>query len=146
MIANASVVSSSLIQFDFPLNTFLNQDFVKVSITFDSLIYFLADDRLIVYSEIVLTQAIPKYFYTSVSNQTYPVYVYGSNIWDTEQSGQLLCRLNASNESAAYFISEQLVICQVPAQASPGSVEIDVTIDSVRFSVNTVSVYFISPP
>jgi hypothetical protein len=36
------------------MNTFLNKDFLKVSITFDGLIYFIAEERIIVYEQIAL--------------------------------------------------------------------------------------------
>lgn len=104
--------------------------------TFDGLLYFMAEERIIVYEQIVLSQAKPRYFYTEATAGEHFVYVYGENFWNTEASGQLLCRSDTGATYPAYFIKVSLVLCKVPKRSTPGINYLEVTIDSVRYSIN----------
>jgi hypothetical protein len=57
--------SPSLVQFDFPSNIFLEKDLVSVSLRFGEEMYFLAEQKLQVYSPIVLDRVRPLYIYTT---------------------------------------------------------------------------------
>jgi hypothetical protein len=56
--------SDTLITFTFPMSVFVQQDFVKVSLSFGEDKYFLANDRLFVYAPIVLVKPRPLSIYT----------------------------------------------------------------------------------
>lgn len=86
LTANQSQVlfeGSSQVSFTFPMNIFMPQDFVKVSLSFGEDKYFLANDRLFVYTPIVLLKPRPLYLYTSSIPSTREIFIYGSNFWDT---------------------------------------------------------------
>ena len=72
--------------------------------------------------------------------------MYGLNYWNTEASQQLKCRFNGVTEDLAYFVNITLVVCNLPNQATPGITRIEITIDSIRYSINYKEVEFISPP
>jgi len=74
------------------------------------------------------------------------VFIRGENIWNTESSGKLQCRLDGSSTSPALFVNETLVLCDVPKQASPGSRVIDLTIDGLIYSQNSMTLNFIPEP
>ena len=51
-----------------------------------------------------------------------------------------------SNNNVAYFVSIDQVNCNIPQKASFDQTDIEITIDSVRYSLNSVYVQFIPPP
>ncbi len=57
-----------------------------------------------------------------------------------------MCRSDTGATYPAYFIKVSLVLCKVPKRSTPGISYLEVTIDSVRYSINQVSVEFIDPP
>lgn len=53
-LTTATFIDPTTITFTFPNNVFLTKDFVKIAITFEGIIYFVADERIIVYDQIIL--------------------------------------------------------------------------------------------
>jgi hypothetical protein len=83
-----------MIQFVMPSNVFIEKDFVMVYLKFGEEFWYLAEQRLYIYSEIVLDRLRPNYAYTRQDALTRELFVYGINYWDTQKSGHLRCLLN----------------------------------------------------
>ena len=60
-------MNSTLIEFNFPQNVFIQQDYVKVLLRFGEEKYFLANDRVFVYGAIVLHKLRPLFVYTNAT-------------------------------------------------------------------------------
>jgi len=111
-------VSSTELTFEFPADFFFNQDFVKVQLYFDGDTYKTIDQRFIVYTEVELLDVKPSYIYTSSGTETYDIFVYGENFWDTENLGLLSCKFDSLSVVQATYINQTLIACEVPASST----------------------------
>ncbi len=74
-----------------PSDIFVEKDFVMVYLKFGEEFWYLAEERLYIYSEIVLDRLRPNYAYTRNDGKLNELFVYGKHFWDTQKSGHLRC-------------------------------------------------------
>ena len=105
----------------------------------------MANDRLTAYNTIVLDSPRPKYLYTRTDNSLREIFVYGAYYWDTQKPNLLKCRFDASIMVNAVYVNSTLIICNITSKPVPSPTSIEVFIDDMISSSNSVTVYFLSP-
>ena len=106
----------------------------------------MANDRLTAYNSIVLDMPRPKYLYTRNDKSLREIFVYGKYYWDTQKPNLLKCRLDGSIMVNAVYVNTTLIMCNITSKSVPSSTSIEVFIDTMISSINSVQVYFLNPP
>ena len=142
-------VSSTELTFEFPADTFLDKDFIKVIIHFEeNAKTYTVEERVVVYKAIAVEKVKPIYTYTSSGATTFDLFIFGENFWDTENIGLLVCQFDNDPLSAvgARYINQTLIICPAPQSATAKSSTVRASIDNLTFSSTFLTFHYIDAP
>ena len=138
--------TTSLIEFVMPSDVFIEKDFVMVYLKFGEEIWYLAEQRLYIYSEVVLDRLRPNYAYVRSDGAKRELFVYGKNFWDTQKAKHLRCLLDNTESVLANYVNETLILCNVTSRSSSGTIKIEVYISPEIKSINSLFMNFIDEP